>query len=262
MVWVHEGVHGDWGAFMFPFVLEATRRGYVILAPDFRGSTGYGDEYFRKIDYGGMEVDDIIAAKRFLSCLEVVDSSRIGVMGWSHGGLISLLAVLREHTEFKAAAAIVPVSNLVFRLAYKGPAYQREFAPQRTIRGLPFENLDEYVRRSPVFQVNHLTTPLLVHVATNDEDVDFLESQQLIYTLRALKPGLAETKIYENPEIWGGSAHAFSRRVNPLTLERVDSFAQVDSWNRVWSFFGRHLSNNVSAKGPQVHDHRKKNVCQ
>jgi dipeptidyl aminopeptidase/acylaminoacyl peptidase len=57
-------------------------------------------------------------------------------MAWSHGGYITLLSVFRDQTPFRAAAAIVPVTNLVFRLSYKGPSYQRDFATQSGIRGL------------------------------------------------------------------------------------------------------------------------------
>jgi len=75
-------------------------------------------------------------------------------------------------------------------------------------------------------------------VATNDLDVNYVEDQQMVWKLRALKPELAETKIYVDPPTWGSSGgHAFSRRVDPVTLERVDSPEQIDSWNRTWVFF-------------------------
>src|SRR4051812_952056 len=53
LVWIHGGVHASWTTELFPFVVEAIQRGYVIVAPDYRGSTGYGDAFYRKIDYGG-----------------------------------------------------------------------------------------------------------------------------------------------------------------------------------------------------------------
>jgi dienelactone hydrolase len=145
---------------------------------------------------------------------------------------------MRDETPFKAAAAIVPVTNLVFRLGYKGPRYQRSFATQAGIGGLPHEKPDEYIKRSPLYQVEKLQVPILVHVATNDLDVNYVEDEQMVWKLRALKPDLAETKIYVDPAPWGSSAgHAFSRRVDPETLERVDSPEQIDSWNRTWTFF-------------------------
>lgn len=60
----------------------------------------------------------------------------------------------------------------------------------------------------------------------------------LVYKLRALHPDITETKIYEDPTPWGGSVgHAFSRRVDPETLQRVESPEMRDSWNRTWTFF-------------------------
>jgi dipeptidyl aminopeptidase/acylaminoacyl peptidase len=242
MVWVHGGVHGSWGTNMFPFVREAVQRGYVIIAPDYRGSTGYGEEFYKKIDYGGKEVDDVVAAYDYLKTLAYVDPERVGIMGWSHGGFITSHVLFREQHPFKSGAAIVPVTNLVFRLSYKGPAYQRDFAAEEGIQGLPFEKRDEYIKRSPVFHVANLKVPMLCHVATNDTDVNFVEDQQMIYTLMALKPALAETKIYVDPVPGPASGgHTFSRRVNPQTLERDDSPDQIDSWNRTWAFFERTL---------------------
>ena len=107
-----------------------------------------------------------------------------------------------------------------------------------SIKGLPFEKRDLYIERSPLYHVDKLNTPLLVHVATNDLDVNFVEDQQIVDALRSRKPDLAETKIYVDPPTWGSSGgHAFSRRVDPKTLQRVDSPEQIDSWNRTWVFF-------------------------
>lgn len=238
MIWVHGGVHGNWAITYFPFVKEAVARGYVIIAPEYRGSTGYGEAHHMAIDYGGKEVDDVMSAYDFLKTLPHVNPDRVGMMGWSHGGYITLLSVFREQHPFKAAAAIVPVTNLFFRLSYKGPSYQRQFSTQKEILGLPFEKRDLYIARSPIFHVDKLQIPVLVHVATNDDDVNFVECQQMVDALVARKPHLAETKIYVEPTPGPTSrGHTFSRRVNPKTLERDDSPEQVDSWNRTWTFF-------------------------
>ena len=110
-----------------------------------------------------------------------------GVLG---GRLLSTAAgalmLMRETaTPFKMGVAMVPVTNLFFRLSYKGPGYQRSFSTQEGLRGLPFEKREEYIRRSPYYHVDSLRTPLLVHVATNDDDVNFEEAQPLIDALRA-----------------------------------------------------------------------------
>jgi dipeptidyl aminopeptidase/acylaminoacyl peptidase len=255
MVWVHAGVHGNWGATMWPFVREAVERGYVIICPEYRGSTGYGEEHHRAIDYGGYEVDDVITAYDWLvGNLPHVDPDRVGIMGWSHGGYITTLAVSREDHPFQAGAAIVPVTNLVFRLSWKGPGYQRIFSTQQRIQGLPFEQREIYKERSPYYAVDNLKTPLLVHVATNDEDVDFEEDGMLVYKLRDMHPDITETRIYIDPEPWGRSVgHSFSRRVNSETLEREDSPSQIDSWNRTWTFFDWYLRPYQTEPVPKKH---------
>ncbi|HYN06508.1 MAG TPA: alpha/beta fold hydrolase [Vicinamibacterales bacterium] len=238
MIWVHGGVHGNWAISYFPFVKEAVARGYVIIAPEYRGSTGYGEALHMAIDYGGKEVEDVLSAVSFLKTLPHVDMDRVGMMGWSHGGYITLLSVFRDEHPLKAGAAIVPVTNLVFRLSYKGPSYQRQFSTQKEVLGLPFEKRALYIQRSPLYHVDKLRVPLLVHVATNDTDVDFVEDQQIVDALRSRKPDLAETKVYVDPDPGPSSVgHTFSRRVNTETLQRNDSPAQIDSWNRTWVFF-------------------------
>jgi dipeptidyl aminopeptidase/acylaminoacyl peptidase len=242
MVWVHGGVHGNWGLTMFPFVKEAVERGYVVIAPDYRGSIGYGEAYHKEIDYGGYEVDDVISAAGYLATLPHVDPARVGIMGWSHGGYITLLSIFREQHPFAAGAAIVPVTNLIFRLSLKGPSYQWDFATQKRIQGLPFEKPEIYIERSPLYHVDKLRVPVLVHVATNDTDVNYVEDQMIVDALRSRKPDLAETKTYVDPAPWGASVgHAFSRRVDPKTLQRVDSPEQIDSWDRTWTFFAWNL---------------------
>jgi dipeptidyl aminopeptidase/acylaminoacyl peptidase len=245
MVWIHGGVHGNWDQNYLPFIIEAVQRGYVIIAPEYRGSTGYGEAFHNAIDYGGYEVDDAGSAVQVLRQLPHVDPDRIGVMGWSHGGFITAHLLFRggAASPFRSGAAIVPVTNLIFRLSYKGPGYQRSFSTQPRLQGLPFEQREEYVRRSPYYGVDSLQRPILVHVATNDDDVNFEEARPLVDALVARKPALAETKIYVDPAPGPASrGHTFSRRVNRETLLRDDSPAQIDAWNHIWDFFERTLA--------------------
>jgi dipeptidyl aminopeptidase/acylaminoacyl peptidase len=233
LVWVHGGVRGLWTANYWPFVREAVERGYVVIAPEYRGSIGWGEEHHFAFDYGGYEVDDNVSAYDWMvENLPHVDPERVAMIGWSHGGYISLLAVARPPHPFRAAVGIVPVSNLIFRLSYKGPGYQHHFSTGERLRGLPFERREEYVYRSPVYQVDHIDVPVLVHFADNDQDVDFVEAEMLAHALMVKKPDLAEVRIYSDPP--GG--HSFDRQVDMRTLSPQWTPAMRDSWNRIWSF--------------------------
>jgi dipeptidyl aminopeptidase/acylaminoacyl peptidase len=239
LVWVHENIRGHLYEHYIPYIREATGRGYVVIAPEYRGSIGYGRAFYDAIDYGGAEVDDVVGAVNALRAqYGVVATDRIGIIGWSHGGLITLLAIFRNPTLFHAAAAIVPVTNLFHRLARKGVDQQRRLIdPQNRFGGSPSERPDVYRYRSPLFQVDSLRIPLLVHVADNDEDVNFDEATQLVDALHARKADLADVKVYPNPP--GG--HLFDRRVSSSTHLADDTPDQRDSWNRVWTFFDKQL---------------------
>jgi dipeptidyl aminopeptidase/acylaminoacyl peptidase len=130
LVWVHGGVHSNWGLSMWPFVKEAVEKGYVVITPNYRGSTGYGDAFHKKIDYGGKEVDDAYSAVDYLKTLSYVDMDRLGMMGWSHGGFITAHTLFRDGQPFRAGAAMVPVTNLIFRLSDHSPSYARDFAAE------------------------------------------------------------------------------------------------------------------------------------
>src|SRR5262245_20223246 len=204
LVWVHPDIRGHVYPYYIPYVLEAVSRGYVVVAPEYRGSVGYGQEHYDAIDYGGAEVDDVLTSVDFIkSTLPYVDPARIGIIGWSHGGMITLLSITQETKTFKAAAAIVPVTNLFQRLAWNGvEARHRAIDPANRYGGLPGDSAAVnavYKARSPVYQIDKLAIPLLVHITKNDNDVIIEECMQLVDALRARKADLTEWKIYDAP---------------------------------------------------------------
>jgi len=247
IVWVHENIRGHLYEHYIPYIREATSKGYVVIAPEYRGSIGYGKAFYDAIDYGGNEVDDVVTAVDVLKTkYPQVDPARIGIIGWSHGGMITLLSIFRNETMFKAAVAMVPVTNLFQRLAWKGVEFQHQLIdPANRYGGLPAQKHDIYKDRSPVYNVEKLQIPLLVHVTKNDEDVNIEEDMQIVDALRSRKPFLAETKVYENPK--GG--HTFDRRVDPSTFQPENTREQRDSWNRVWTFLDWNLDPFHDASG-------------
>jgi dipeptidyl aminopeptidase/acylaminoacyl peptidase len=224
----HGGVHADFDTYYTHVVRELMREGYVVVAPEYRGSTGYGREYREAIDYGGLEVDDVVAARDWaVATLGSVDAARVGILGWSHGGLIALMAAFDHPDKFQAAYAGVPVSDLVARMGYQTEAYRRLFSAPYHIGKTAGEAVDEYRRRSPVTHVQKLKVPLLVHTTTNDRDVNVVEVQGLIAALKAAGKDF-EYKVYEDAP--GG--HSFNRMDYPLARE---------SRAEVYRFLARHL---------------------
>ena len=87
LVWVHENIRGHLYEHYIPYIREATAKGYVVIAPEYRGSIGYGKAFYDAIDYGGREVDDVVTAVEVLTTkYPAVDPARIGIVGWSHAG--------------------------------------------------------------------------------------------------------------------------------------------------------------------------------
>jgi dipeptidyl aminopeptidase/acylaminoacyl peptidase len=158
--------------------------------------------------------------------LPAVDASRVGIMGWSHGGYQALMNVFRFPDAYKVAYAGVPVSDLVQRMGYKSQGYRdtfKEFIGGKEAKDDPME----YRRRSPAFHAAELQTPLLVHTTTNDEDVNVMEVEHLIAALKAAGKKF-EYKIYENAP--GG--HHFNR---------IDTKLAVESRREIYAFLARYL---------------------
>jgi dipeptidyl aminopeptidase/acylaminoacyl peptidase len=226
IVLIHGGVHGDFNTFYAHIVRELIDQGYVIIAPEYRGSTGYGGDFYEQIDYGGSEIDDVKAARDWaVENLTSIDSKRIGIMGWSHGGYQTLMNIFKFPDAYTVAYAGVPVSDLVARMGYKSQGYRDTF--KGFIGKAAVDDPMEYRRRSPYFHAAELQTPLLIHTNTNDEDVNVMEVEHLIDALKAAGKKF-EYKIYQNAP--GG--HEFNR---------IDTALAKQSRKEVYAFLARYL---------------------
>ncbi|HEX8091258.1 MAG TPA: alpha/beta fold hydrolase [Blastocatellia bacterium] len=229
IVFVHGGVHGDFETSAAHVVRELVQQGYAVIAPDYRGSTGYGQGYWRLIDYGGLENEDVFAGKQWMvDNYPNIDQQRVGIIGWSHGGMITLMNIFEHPQDFKVAYAGVPVSDLVARMGYKGQSYRDLFSAPYHIGKTAEENVNEYRRRSPAWNAEKLQTPLLIHTNTNDEDVNVMEVEHLISALKAAGKNF-EHKVYQNAP--GG--HAFNR---------LDTRLAKESRAEVYRFLARYLN--------------------
>ena len=207
LVFPHGGVHSNFTTYHTHMIRELVAQGYVIVAADYRGSTGYGRGMYQLIDYGGLEVEDVHASRDFmLNNYAFLDKNRVGILGWSHGGLIALLDIFDHPQDYKVAFAGVPVSDLIARMGYKTESYRRLYSADYHIGQTAYENVEEYRRRSPAWNAEKLQTPLLIHTNTNDADVNVLEVEHLIKSLKAAGKKFEYEIFQEAP---GG--HSFDR---------------------------------------------------
>ncbi len=229
IVFAHGGVHGNVGANYANVFRELLNQGYAIIAPDYRGSSGYGREFWELIDYGGLEIEDVFAGRQFmLEAHDNIDPERVGIMGWSHGGLITLMNLFAHPKEFKVGYAGVPVCDLVARMGYSEQGYRDLFSAPYHIGKTVREDVDEYRRRSPAWNAEKLQTPVLIHTTTNDEDVHVLEVEHLIKAFKAAgKP--FDHKVYQDAP--GG--HQFNR---------LDTKFARESRAEVYRFLAKHLT--------------------
>jgi dipeptidyl aminopeptidase/acylaminoacyl peptidase len=229
IVLVHGGVHGNFSSGSAAVVRELLEQGYAVVAPEYRGSTGYGRGFYEAIDYGGLEIEDTYASRNYmLENFDFIDGSRIGIMGWSHGGLHTLMNIFEHPDAYKVAYAGVPVSDLVARMGYKTEGYRQLYSAKYHIGKSAYEDVNEYRRRSPAWNAEKLQTPLLIHTNTNDQDVNVLEVEHLIKSLKAEGKEF-EYKVYQDQP--GG--HSFNR---------LDTKAARESRREVYRFLARYLS--------------------
>ena len=229
IVLIHGGVHSNHmtggPANAATIVRELIEQGYVVVAPDYRGSTGYGAVYAKAVDYGGKENDDILGARNWmLERYSFLDPARVGLVGWSHGGMIALFNIFLHPEAYACAYAGEAVSDLLERRKYlkSMPATMAESAGDAAAK-----DDEEYRRRSPITWTAKLEKPLLVHGNTSDETVHVVEVQHLVDALQAAGRKF-EYKIYDNAP--GG--HHFNR---------IDTKLARDSRSEIYTFLRRYL---------------------
>lgn len=215
LVFPHGGVHGDFSTYHVHIVRELMAQGYVVIAPEYRGSSGYGKQFIQLIDYGGREIDDADAARKYMiENYPFVDSTRVGIIGWSHGGLIAMMCLFFYPQNYVVGFAGVPVSDLILRISYHGPDYERYFSAPYHIGQTVEQNPEEYKRRSPAYHAEKLQRPVLIHTNTNDDDVYAIEVLQLVNALRQHQKEFL-FDMYE--DLPGG--HGFDRMDTKLARE-------------------------------------------
>jgi dipeptidyl aminopeptidase/acylaminoacyl peptidase len=231
VVWIHgDGVNQNYDgwhvqrnyAVYYSFHQYLLQKGYVVIAPDYRGSIGYGRDWREGVymDVGGKDAKDAWMAANYLKTLNYVDTDRVGVWGLSYGGFFTLIAVTDQPKLFRAGVDVAGVVD--YAMYYEDP-YHGGWTASRI--GTPEQNPQVYANASPLSHVDRLEHPLLVLHGTSDVNVPYLHSVRLIDEL--LKKGKGDLVSFMT---YPGEFHYFTR-------EHV----LRDAWHRVDDFFAAQL---------------------
>jgi dipeptidyl aminopeptidase/acylaminoacyl peptidase len=194
-------------------------QGFAVVACNPRGSAGYGRAFARTIfaDWGHKDLEDVLAAVDQAVAMGVADPERLGVGGWSYGGILTDY-VITHTARFKAAISGAGSAN--FLADYGTDHYQYEWEIEL---GLPWKNADLWLRLSPWFKVEDVKTPTLFLCGERDMNVPLLNSEQAYQALRRLG---VETQLV----IYPGASHEIDR----------PTFAK-DRLERYVAWYGSHL---------------------
>jgi dipeptidyl aminopeptidase/acylaminoacyl peptidase len=231
IIWIHgDGINQNYDGWhvqrnyavyysMHQYLLQ---EGYVVIAPDYRGSIGYGRDWRNGVymDVGGNDAKDAWMAANYLKSQPYVDNNRIGVWGLSYGGFFTLIAMTDEPTLFRCGIDVAGVVD--YEMYYNDP-YHGDWTESRI--GTPEQNPKVYANASPISHIDRLARPLLVLHGTADVNVPFIESVWLLdEALKKNKGPLLTFMMYP------GEFHYFTR-------EHV----LRDAWHRVDDYFAMHL---------------------
>jgi len=207
ILWIHGGPTSQWStAFNWSWQFLAAR-GYAVVAANPRGSTGYGTAFSRAIwaDWGVKDAQDVLAAVDQVVAMGVADPDRLGVGGWSYGGMLTDY-VITQTTRFKAAASGASIANQL--AGYGTDHYQYEYEVEL---GLPWEARDTWLKvSSSFFGVGKITTPVLYMGGQLDMNVPLLNTEQLYQAVRRI--GKAETELVIYPGQWHGISRPSYRK--------------------------------------------------
>jgi dipeptidyl aminopeptidase/acylaminoacyl peptidase len=200
--------------------------GYAVVAANPRGSTGYGTAFSRALwaRWGEPDFDDVMAAVDEAIRMGVADPDRLGVGGWSYGGILTNY-VITKTDRFKAAISGASEANYLAN--YGVDHYQYEWEVEL---GLPWENTELWLRLSPFFQVGKVRTPTLWMCGQEDWNVPLINSEQMYQALRRL--GVPTELV-----VYPGQTHRI----------RVPSY-QVDRYERYLAWYDRYVLGKDAAK--------------
>jgi len=215
VLFIHGGPWGrdSWG--YHPYAQFLANRGYAVLQPNFRASTGYGKKFLNagNNEWGQKMQDDITWGKKYLVEQGIADPKRVAIMGGSYGGYAALAGVTFTPDEYAASVAIVPPSNLVTLLEAIPPYWEaiRTIFYKRMGNPNTPEGLAQMKKQSPLTYADKIKTPLLVVQGANDPRVNKRESDQIVFALQSRS---YPVEYLVAPD----EGHGFARPVNNMAM--------------------------------------------
>jgi len=203
-------------------------RGYMCIAPNVRGSTGYGLKFMQANikDLGGGDLQDEVYAAKFLIATGYADPKRIGITGGSYGGYMTLMAIGKTPDVWAAAVEQYGIINWLTMLQHEDAALQQY---EKGLLGDPEKERDIYEKASPITYIRNERAPLLVLQGENDPRVPKEEAEQVVDILK--QQGRTVDVHYYPAE-----GHGFSKREN-----------QIDAMKRMVAWFDQHLKGEKSS---------------
>ncbi len=211
VLYVHGGPWGRdaWG--FNPTVQWLANRGYAVLQPNFRGSTGYGKKFLNagNKEWAGKMHDDLIDGVNWIVKQGVADPKKVAIMGGSYGGYATLVGLTFTPEVFACGVDIVGPSNIITLLRSIPPYWTPGIAMFNKRVGHPEQDADFLKSRSPLFLADKITKPLLIGQGANDPRVKQAESDQIVEAMRKAKRPV-EYVVYTD------EGHGFARPENRL----------------------------------------------
>jgi dipeptidyl aminopeptidase/acylaminoacyl peptidase len=192
-------------------------QGYFVIAPNYRGSTGYGKEFqdADRFDMGGGDLQDVLAAADWLEKTGYVDLKKIAVMGGSYGGYLTMMAVTQAPDRWAAGVSIVPFVNWFTEIENEDPLLQQY---DMATMGDPMKDKAHLQERSPINFVDQIKAPLLILAGGNDPRCPRTEAEQVASAVKK-RGGVVELKVYEN------EGHGFAKLENQIdSITRIADF--------------------------------------
>jgi dipeptidyl aminopeptidase/acylaminoacyl peptidase len=220
ILWIHGGPAGQNMNGFHPFLQYILNQGYIVVAPNYRGSLGYGRDFemANLMDMGGNDLEDNLAAMDFIQKNGYVDPKKMIVMGRSYGGYMTMMAVTKQPGLWAAGVAIVPFVNWFTEVKNEDATLR---ASDLATMGDPEKNKALWEDRSPINFVDRIKAPLLLIAGANDPRCPKSEAQQVADAIKK-RGGTVQLKIYED------EGHSFGKWEDVIDhYKRVSDFLKV-----------------------------------